>query len=211
MTSSMVITFPGSVGLVDMNAAVNDTWRAIRARHRGKIPPALVTIVPGAGLDGGLIDWANSPVIQLPAEAATEGPEAVLAYLLHQAAHGWAGEPGIAGTRPAFRDRATSLLLTVKQDPKFGTAGQGWSVTEVTDAAVEAYGDQIAALAAASVDWEPPRPPADSPRQSERNGIVAVCQCPGSLKIRIRGADAAAKLAAHPIRCDSCGQLYQPA
>lgn len=209
MTSSLVITFPGSVGLVDMNAAVNATWQAIRSRHRGKIPAALVTIVPGHGLDGGLIDWAT-PVIQMPAGTVNDGPEAVLGYLLHQAAHGWLAEPRRRWHSTAFRDRATSLLLDVKQDPKFGTSGLGWSVTEITDAAVTAYGDQIAALAEASVDWEPPAPHTDSPRQSERNGIVAVCKCPDSLKIRIRGLDAAAKLAAHPIRCDSCGALYQP-
>ena len=77
----------------------------------------------------------------------------------------------------------------------------GWSMTEITDAAVEAYGDQVAQMAAASVDS----------RQSQRNGIVAVCACPDALKIRIRGADAADKLAGHPIRSDTCSQLYQPA
>lgn len=209
MAVSMVITFPGSVDLVDMNAAVNATWRAIRTRHRGKIPAALVTIVPGAGLDGGLIDW-DTAVIQLPARTVADGPEAILAYLLHQAAHGWAADARSRWHSATFRDRATALQLAVKQDPKFGTAGRGWSVTEITDEAVDTYGDQIGQLAAASADWEPPAPPADSPRQSQRNGIVAVCACPGALKIRIRGLDAAAKLAAHPIRCDICGELYQP-
>jgi len=207
--TTVVISFPGSVDLVDMDAAVNATWQAIRTRHRGRIPAALVTIVPGAGLDGGLMDW-HTPVVQLPAETVSDGPEAILGWLLHQAAHGWVGDPRNRWHSTAYRDRATAMLLNVKQDPKFGTAGRGWSVTEITDAAVAAYGDQIAQLAAASADWEPPGRPPGSARSSARNGIVAACECPGTLKIRIRGIDAAEKLAAHPIRCDSCGSLYQP-
>jgi hypothetical protein len=212
--TTLVITFPGTVDLVDMNAAVNATWQAIRARHRGKIPSALVTIVPGAGVDGGLIDW-STPVIQLAAETVSDGPETVLEALLHQAAHGWllSAHNGRGATPGRFhsaeyRDLATALQLA----PEYVNRGVGWSKTPLRAEAVQTYGDQIAALAAASPDWVPPaRTGSERGEREMRNGIVATCACPDGLKIRIRGIDAAEKLAAHPIRCDACGQLYQPA
>ena len=209
--TGLVITLPGSVDLVDMSAAVNATWRAIRTRHR-KIPAALVTIVPGHGSGDDPIDWGNSPVITLSAQTVSDGPEAVLAYLLHQAAHAWVHATGDAPAgrwhSAAYRDRARALLLDVEQDEKFGTAGLGWSVTSLTDAAVAAYGDPIAALAAASPDWEPPQPTREW--KTSFNGIVAKCSCPDSLTIRIRGVNAAEKLAEHPVLCGVCGKPFQP-
>jgi hypothetical protein len=210
--TELVITMPDRLCPVDMEAAVNATWRAIRQRHR-RVPDALVTIVAGPGLDGGLIDW-STPVIQLPAQTVSDGPEAVLQALLHQAAHGWLAVAGdqVPGRwhSTGFRDRATALLLDVQKHPQFGDAGFGWSETSLRDEAVTAYGDQIAQLAAASPDWVPPHRPPGSERSSLRNGVAATCACPDGLKIRIRGIDASARLAEHPVFCGICGKSFEP-
>ena len=124
--------------------------------------------------------------------------------------HQLLGDPAVRGGRPLGRctwvGHDLGLLLDVKPDTRYERAW-GWRVTQLRDQAVEVYGDQIAALAAAAPDWVPPRAPRDW--NSDRNGVLVRCECPDSLAVRIRGRDAAVKRATtHPMRCEICRQLF---
>src|SRR5258708_26977858 len=70
-----------------MTDAISDTWRAIRRRHRD-VPAVALSIVHGPGSGHAGVDWdADPPSLRIGARTVSDGPEAILGSLLHQAAH----------------------------------------------------------------------------------------------------------------------------
>ena len=51
------------------------------------MPKAVITVTPGRGSSGSTIVWDGDTVILLDAETMAKGPQGVLHWLLHLAAH----------------------------------------------------------------------------------------------------------------------------
>jgi hypothetical protein len=211
---SMIIQRPpGRLRPVTMIDALNDTWRAIR-RHNRLIPPVAFELLPDSISACNSVDWLHTPVIKISAHLVTTGgPEVILDFLLHQAAHAIVATQDQAPVSrfhsAAYRSAASSLQLLVSQ-PDSETARRygGWSVTSVPTATAEEYTAQLQVLALALKDWEPPARPKSAVQASERHGAVAVCSCDPPRRITMRGRSAAAKLTDDPVTCSVCGQPF---
>jgi len=187
-----------SLDRMSMPQALNETWRAIRRRHRD-VPAASVTVAPGRAPACRMIAWDSAPVIQLPAKDMTD-PAAVLCALLHAAAHGLVAASGAAlppgegrWHNAQFRDAAQRLGLAVST-----TTATGWSETSVPAHTLAVYAEQIGQLATALEGWEPPQ-------RRVTNYLPAVCQCEPPRKIRVHQST----LERGPIRCDRCGKPFE--
>lgn len=178
-----------------MTDAIADTWRAIR-KHDPGVPHAAVSIVTGRG-SGHEVAWqADTPVILVGTKIVSQGSEAILEYLLHQAAHGLvrthsAGSEGRYHSN-SYRDAATSLGLELAE-----VKGNGWAKTSLTDELREVYDPQLRQLADSICDWEMPTRP--SPRR-----VIVHCQCDPVRKFTI----VPSVLRRGPIRCEICGQRF---
>src|SRR5258708_37393255 len=82
------------VPMTRMTDAVTDAWRAIRRLHPD-VPQAAVSVVPGRGSACGSVVWeADTPVVLVGVRTVSAGPEAILGFLLHQAAHALVARAG---------------------------------------------------------------------------------------------------------------------
>jgi hypothetical protein len=177
---------------VTLHDALSQAWTKIRKETVAPRMPDVPDVAIGVG-NGPLhvTDWDN-PVL-VPQRIIDQGSGPVLAFLLHQAAHSLVREPASARYHSvAFKQAAERVGLAVEYA---GTA-TGWSDTSLTPELERIYAAQLAQLDAA----------ATGQRSSAftRNGITACCPAHPDFTIRIRGADAAERLQAHPLRCALC-------
>jgi len=208
-----------------MSDALTATWKAIRRRHP-KVPDAAVSVAPGRGSACGAVAWdTGMPMIMVGAQTITDGPLAIVEYLLHQAAHGLltaAGDHpaddekhypdehsrGNAGRyhNKSYRDAAQSLGLKAA----WTQGGTGWSATTAGGELAMIYEGPVRQIVAATADWQPPAPLPRTIRKSGGNGISARCQCQPPRTIRMRGADAEADLRDRPVICTACRKPFTP-
>jgi hypothetical protein len=207
-----------------MVAALERAWAAIRARHPQV--PAVVLIV-GAGSGAGALRlghfaamrWSTPnqpetadaesaevgerlPEVFVGGEGLARGPVAVMATLLHEAAHALAHVRGIKDTsrqgrwhNAKFKALAEELGIEVTKDSKIG-----WSPTDIPTATQETYAGTIAELRTAlrliravEVSGE---------GKKSKTAPPAVCGC--DRKIRVSKT----ALALGPIVCGVCGTEF---
>jgi hypothetical protein len=194
----ITLTAPDTLGAMTLRNALSQAWLAIR-KQVPDVPDATVGVGDGPAH---VIDW-DSAVVMVPPGTVAQGNVKILEFLLHQAAHSLAGEPRrTTGGRyhgNGYHDAALALGLAVE----YTGTGKGWSETSLTADLAEIYADQLTQLRGAMSTWQPTTGPS-------RNGIVAQCPVHTDFKIRIRGADAASKLADHPVKCSRCDQELVP-
>jgi hypothetical protein len=227
-TASTEVVGSGAIS-APMVAALEGAWAAIRARHP-EVPPVVLIVGAGSGSgtslrlghfaamrwstpdqpDGEVVEGQDHeqstekrlPEVFVGGEGLARGPAAVLATLLHEAAHALAHVRGIKDTsrqgrwhNAKFKALAEELGIEVTKDSKLG-----WSPTNLPAATREAYADTIAELGVAlrlirAVEVtgggkkSKPTPP-------------AVCGC--GRKIRVSKT----VLAAGPILCGACGTEF---
>jgi hypothetical protein len=199
--------------------ALDQAWRAIRARHPD-VPEVVIAL--GSGTDNGRQGvklghfaagrWQRGdgrlPEMFVGGEGLQRGAGDVLATLLHEAAHGVATTREIQDTsrqgrfhNTRFKALAEELGLAVA---KTGTIG--WSGTTVPDATAALYRAELRRLDAALVAWRHgERHAGRGGRSSSNNGLAARCECPRRIRV------SAAVLAAGPITCGVCGADFTAA
>jgi hypothetical protein len=201
-------------------AALDQTWRAIRARHPD-VPEVVIAL--GSGSDHGrrglkLGHFAASrwqrgdgrlPELFVGGEGLARGAVPVLGTLLHEGAHGVATTREIQDTsrqgrfhNTRFRALAEELGLEVAK-----TGSIGWSDTTVPDATAAQYRAEVRRLDAAIVAWRHGERNGSGRggRTSSNNGVAARCECGR----RIRVAESV--LAGGPITCGLCGSDFEAA
>ena len=202
-----------SAGMV---AALEQAWAAIRDRHTDL--PATVIIVgsgsparPSMPLKLGHFvssQWQYGTnvlsEVLISGEGLSRPVEAVLATLLHEAAHGVAFVRGVQDTsrqgrwhNKRFAQLASELGLVVEQAPKIG-----WSVTTLAPGTRARFGDVVDGLDAALKAYRHPTA-TETGKTKARNGAVLVCTC--GRKIRASTTVAAQG----PIVCGVCDDAFQ--
>jgi hypothetical protein len=217
-------------------AALERAWDEIR-RRSPDLPQ--VVMVVASGSDGAPAGWLKLghfaamrwqtgdgllPEVFVGGEGLAAGPTAVLATLLHEAAHAIADVRGIKDTsrqgryhNQRYADLARELGMDVVQVTPIG-----WSGTSVPETTADSYSETVTDLAAALTIFRhsetgqlaagDPTAGGDvtrRPRQPGRNGasgngLVCVCEC--GRRIRV----AKSVLAAGDIICGICGASFTP-
>lgn len=201
-------------------AALEAAWAEIRRRH-AEVPE--VVIITGSGSDARRRDelrlghfaagrWRGSalrgelPEVFVGGEGLQRGAGAVLATLLHEAAHGLADARAIKETsrqgryhNRRFKVLAEELGLEIAQAP-----GIGWSATSLPAATARSYARTLAALERAIRIYRRPEAPAGSRAGSANNPKPCLCGCPRRIRV------APSVLAAGPILCGLCGEAFAP-
>ena len=206
-------------------SVLEDNWHAIRARHP-QIPP--VVIIIASGTSGRDAKWGHFAPrrwnvdatgtlaeILISGEGLRRDPRAVLATLLHEAAHALAAARGIKDTsrqhryhNRQFKILAEELGLAVDHDQRIG-----WSLTSVPDPTAGIYAGWLVKLHAALILWRHAEYEATAGAGSGNgngNGtrtsslIAAACPCGRSIRI------AATTLAAAPVICGACAGGFIP-
>jgi len=143
-------------------------------------------------------------------EGLRRGAQAVLATMLHEAAHALAAVRGIQDTsrqgryhNRKFKTQAEELGIIVEHDDK-----TGWSATTLPGHTAARYAAQIGALEAAITLWrhDEHHTPGGTNGTARRNSnlIAAICPCGRSIRV------AASTLAAAPITCQACDGSFEP-
>ncbi len=197
-------------------AALERAWATIRGHHPD-VPEAVVILGAGSEARRGLFKWghfaaarwhvagANRAEVLVSGEGLNRGAQAVLATLLHEAAHGLAATRGVKDTsrqgrwhNQRFAALAGELGLRVTRDTR-----TGWSQTHLTGQLATRYADELAGLGAALGLW----------RHTERqHGPATVahnllaCSCACGRKLRV----ATATLEQAPIICGRCEARFEP-
>ena len=227
-TASTEVVGSGAIS-APMVAALEGAWAAIRARHP-EVPPVVLIVGAGSGSgtslrlghfaamrwstpdqpDGEVVEGQDHeqstekrlPEVFVGGEGLARGPAAVLATLLHEAAHALAHVRGIKDTsrqgrwhNAKFKALAEELGIEVTKDSKLG-----WSPTNLPAATREAYADTIAELGVAlrlirAVE-------VTGGGKKSKPTPAAVCGC--GRKIRVSKT----VLAAGPILCGACGSEF---
>jgi hypothetical protein len=200
-------------------AALEDAWATIR-QHHAEIPEVVVLV--GTGTDRGgalrklghfaarrwrLADGGERSEILVAGEGLDRSPDAVLATLLHEAAHALAFARGIRDTSQGgrYHDRrfaavATELGLQATLLRPYGLAS-----TAMLPATEARYSAVLGELTDAPVLWrasEPPRTRASSGRAGP--GVPCRCACPRAIRLPrpvLQGA---------PVVCGGCGAPFLP-
>ena len=200
-------------------AALEDAWATIR-QHHAEIPEVVVLV--GTGTDHGgalcklghfaarrwrLADGGERSEILVAGEGLDRSPDAVLATLLHEAAHALAFARGMRDTSQGgryhnrrFAAVAAELGLQATLLRPYGLAS-----TAVLPATEARYAAPLGELADALVLWrasEPPRTRASSGRAGP--AVPCRCACPRAIRLPrpvLQGA---------PVVCSGCGAPFLP-
>jgi hypothetical protein len=197
-------------------AALEQAWTAIRGHHPD-VPQVVVILGAGSEARRGLFKWghfaaarwqvatANRPEVLVSGEGLKRGTRAVLATLLHEAAHGLANTRGVKDTsrqgrwhNRRFATLASELGLQVDKDPK-----TGWSQTSLTDQLAIRYAQQLAGLDAALGLWRHSERQL-GPAAGSRNLLACSCECGRKLRVSRTTLEQA------PIICGACEEPFQP-
>jgi hypothetical protein len=215
-TGSANDSAPAASGILKV---LEDIWLEIRRRHP-EIPRVVVIIASGTeGKQARLghhapgrwtVAGEQRAEIMISGEGLRRGAPAVLATLLHEAAHALAAERGIQDTSRQgryhnrnFKTHAEELGITAEHDTK-----TGWSTTTLPAHTAARYAAQIGALQAAITLWrhDEHHPSTGTNGTARRNSnlIAAICPCGRCIRV------AASTLAAAPITCQACGGSFEP-
>lgn len=180
--------------------ALSRMWERIRAED-SRVPEIIVDLTPGRSSGCGNVGWDSGPVVGLNLQRDGQNLPAgdILAYLLHQAAHGAVGTATGSEGRfhsEAYRDAATSLGL----DVEFGGRGIGWDTTSLARGTLTRYRAEVDQLDRAMASWEPL-----SIRKGSRGPVKMVCSCDPPRILRTSAGTAAGS----GIRCEACGELFK--
>jgi hypothetical protein len=197
-------------------AALEQAWTAIRAHHPD-VPQVVVILGAGSEARRGLFKWghfaaarwqvadANRPEVLVSDEGLKRGERAVLATLLHEAAHGLGNTRGVKDTsrqgrwhNRRFAALAGELGLKVDADPK-----TGWSQTSLTHQLAGRYADQLTGLDAALGLWRHAERQ-QGPATVAHNLLACSCACGRKLRV------AKATLEQAPIICGGCQERFEP-
>jgi hypothetical protein len=197
-------------------AALERAWSAIRAHHPD-VPQVIVVLGAGSETRRGLFKWGhfaaarwqvadtNRPEVLVSGEGLKRGARAVLATLLHEAAHGLANTRGVKDTsrqgrwhNRRFATLAGELGLQVAKDSK-----TGWSQTSLTDRLAGRYADQLIGLDAALQLWRHTERQL-GPATVTHNLLAGSCECGRKLRV------AKATLEQAPIICGACKERFEP-
>lgn len=194
-------------------SALEASWEAIRAQHPD-VPPAVVVIGAGSGPRRGLrlghfaasrwqTDNHELAEIFVGGEGLARGSRAVLATLLHEAAHAIAHHRQIRDTsrqsryhNQRFKTIAEQLGLQIDHHPTLG-----WSPTTITNQTVLRYAAALDQLEAALTTYRQPEAHSRK-RPGGANLLVCVCGCGRRIRVAGRVLDLA------PIVCSSCHQPF---
>jgi hypothetical protein len=197
-------------------AALEHTWTAIRVHH-ADVPEVVIVLGAGSEARRGLFKWGhfaaarwevagtNRPEVLVSGEGLKRGARAVLATLLHEAAHGVANTRQIKDTsrqgrchNRRFATLAGELGLKVDVDPK-----TGWSQTSLTDQLADRYADQLTSLDAALQLWRHTERQL-GPATTSHNLLACLCACGRKLRVSRMTLEQA------PIICGSCEEQFEP-
>jgi hypothetical protein len=197
-------------------AVLERAWTAIGAYHPD-VPQVVVILGAGSESRRGLFKWGhfaaarwqvadtNRPEVLVSGEGLKRGARAVLATLLHEAAHGLANTRGVKDTsrqgrwhNRRFAALAGELGLRVVKD-----SGTGWSQTSLTDQLATRYADQLTDLDAALGLWRHTERQF-GPAASSRNLLACACECGRKLRVSRTTLEQA------PIICGGCEEPFQP-
>jgi hypothetical protein len=197
-------------------AALEQAWTAIRAPHPD-VPQVVVILGAGSEARRGLFKWghfaaarwqvagANRPEVLVSGEGLKRGARAVLATLLHEAAHGLANTRGVKDTsrqgrwhNRRFATLAGELGLKVDVDPK-----TGWSQTSLTDQLAGRYAPQLTGLDAALQLWRHAERQ-QGPATVAHNLLACSCACGRKLRVSRTTLEQA------PIICGGCQERFEP-
>jgi hypothetical protein len=197
-------------------AALEQAWTAIRAYHPD-VPQVVVILGAGSESRRGLFKWGhfaaarwqvadtNRPEVLVSGEGLKRGAPAVLATLLHEAAHGLANTRGVKDTsrQGRWHNRRFATLageLGQKVDVDKRT---GWSQTSLTDQLAIRYADQLAGLDAALGLWRHTERQF-GPAAASHNLLACSCECGRKLRVSRTTLEQA------PIICGACEEPFQP-
>lgn len=213
--------------------ALESAFAAIKADHPELAPPVIIT---GTGRKTRGLNWghfghdrwtdaiANGKRHELfvGGEAMARGGEFVMLVLLHEAAHGLNAAHNEAGTsrggqyhNSLFLDRARDLDLDYPDDHRCPI--QGYAQVTLTRHGKERWAEQIKALdEAITLHLDPPawavgkggRPRRPRSPVGGTNGIKCICACDHIIRVSRKTLDSYNP--GSGIRCDDCGELYQP-
>jgi hypothetical protein len=136
-SASMVCTVPTAD-----DAVLQQVWNRIRRAHPA-VPDAEIRVVPGRrGSADASVNWSESrPLILVGASTIEAGPEAVLNFLLHQAAHG--ETPG-GGVTSAYKGRwHTAEWRANAENLGLEVSGSAQSVTTLAEWGRHRYADLL--------------------------------------------------------------------
>lgn len=198
--------------------ALESMWTAIVKRHP-EVPAAVIVVA--SGTDGrkssearwghfAALRWvrgdAELPEVLIAGEGLARGPEAVLATLLHEAAHGVADVREVADTsrqgryhNVRYKALAEEVGLAVVR-----VGSNGWASTSLTDRTRRDYRRELAHLGAALTLFRRAESPSGNGSARSTNLLACTCECPRRLRV------AKTTLDKGPIVCGLCDTEFQP-
>ncbi|MGH3525753.1 MAG: hypothetical protein ACRDQ6_00380 [Pseudonocardiaceae bacterium] len=196
-------------------ASVTATWRAIKARH-AEVPDVVLTLGSGTiGVKPGQARLGHFAAARwqrgdealaelfVGGEGLRRGAGALLATLIHEAAHGVACVRGVKDTsrggkyhNKKFKDIAESMGVVIAHDPV-----TGFSPTTLPPSTAAVYRPELAALEAAITAYRHAEVAGVS-RPTASNYVKAQCQCPRVIRV------GKTVLAQDPIICGGCGMDF---
>jgi hypothetical protein len=197
-------------------AALEHAWTTIRAHHPD-VPQVVVILGAGSEARRGLFKWghfaaarwhvagSNHPEVLVSGEGLNRGARAVLATLLHEAAHGLADTRKINDTSRQGRwhnRRFAALAAELGLDVSFDKT-TGWSQTSLGDQLAGRYAVQLDGLDAALGLWRHTERQ-HGPATGSRNLLACSCACGRRLRV------ATATLEQAPIICGACEEPFIP-
>jgi hypothetical protein len=197
-------------------AALEQAWATIRTHHPD-VPQVVVVLGAGSESRRGLFKWGhfaaarwqvagtNRAEVLVSGEGLKRGARAVLATLLHEAAHGLANTRQVKGTsrqgrwhNRRFAALAGELGLKVEVDKR-----TGWSQTSLTGQLAAHYAKQLTGLEAALGLWRHTERQV-GPAATSRNLLACSCACGRKLRVSRTTLEQA------PIICGACEERFEP-
>jgi hypothetical protein len=184
----------------ELLAALMGAWERIRAEDPG-VPPVTFYLTGGRASSCATASWEeDQPIlrINLPHGGTNQTGAAIMAWLLHHAAHASAGSTASSEGRwhsEAYRDAALGLGLIVEKGPT------GWARTSLARGTVTRYRDEVTMINRAMRTWEPV---VSRKRGREPEGLRCSCDPPRQIRA------SAGTVARGPIICGVCEQPFHP-
>jgi hypothetical protein len=180
--------------------ALASAWQKVRAEDP-RVPPVTFYLTGGRPSSCATASWEEEqPVLRINLQdgGTNQTGAAIMAWLLHHAAHASAGSTAASEGRwhsEAYRDAALGLGLTVEKRPN------GWARTSLARGTVTRYRAEIAAIDRAMRTWVPV-----IARKSGRAPEGLRCSCDPPRMIRASAGTATKG----PITCGVCGKPFKP-
>lgn len=195
--------------------ALEECWAAIAKRHPD-VPAAVIVVASGTDGRASQARWGHFaalrwvqgndqlPEVLIAGEGLARGAEAVLATLLHEAAHGLADVRKINDTsrQGRYHNRRFAALARELGLDVAEAGSIGWSATTLSEAARLEYRRELGRLQAALTLSRRGELGGKGRRKSNNNNLACTCEC--GRRIRVSGTT----LAAGPIVCGICDEAF---